>query len=300
MKVAPCAGSALHRDRAAVIPDDAVGRGEPEPRPPPPVLGGEKRLENPLPDRGVDAAPGVAHRDLDIPAGGDPGRGGLRLVEGARSRVSTNSSPPPGIACQALTKRLSSTCSICARSISTVARSPAQAACTSISFRVRLNISRLACTRPLRSVGTRLYFPPWANPRILAESSAPLSTQCSMSSRRARRGLAGLQAQEQQRDVPLDAHQDVVEVVRDAPGERADGAHPLGGGELLLEPLLLADVPDEVQGRRPPLPVDRDRVELRPERRAVLAPHPQRVGRGDLLPPQRRTWRSRTIAWSSG
>ena len=88
-------GDALHRDRAAVIPHDAVGRGETETRSPPPVLGREKWLENPLPDRGVDAGPGVPHRDRTYRPGADSGRGGLRLVK-VRVLASRRTAAAPG------------------------------------------------------------------------------------------------------------------------------------------------------------------------------------------------------------
>ena len=75
-------------------------------------------------------------------------------------------------------------------------------------------------------------------------------------------------------EVPLDYHEQVVEVVGDTAGEAADRLHPLGLGQLSLERAFARDVPgyrdgaDHDPGR---VPQRRDgHVQL--DSRSVLAP----------------------------
>ena len=81
--------------------------------------------------------------------------------------------------------------------------------------------------------------------------------------------VARVEPQIEQRRVALDAHEDVVEVVGDAAGQRADGLHllrllqlPLELLALRLGALALGDVPDHAaKARRPPrrIPDQRNR-----------------------------------------
>ncbi|MBW2455965.1 MAG: hypothetical protein JRI68_15720, partial [Deltaproteobacteria bacterium] len=53
---------------------------------------------------------------------------------------------------------------------------------------------------------------------------------------------------QQQGGIAADAHEDVVEVVGDATGQRADGLHLLGFSQRALEPAAGRDVQDAHQG----------------------------------------------------
>ncbi len=55
-------------------------------------------------------------------------------------------------------------------------------------------------------------------------------------------GVLWIELVEHQRDVSLDDHEEVIEVVRDAAGQRPHGLHPLGVVELGLDTAVLADI----------------------------------------------------------
>ena len=74
---------------------------------------------------------------------------------------------------------------------------------------------------------------------------APRSTDCLISVASSRAGSSGAELHQQQVGRAHDAHQDVVEVVRDAAGQPADRFELLRLPELLLERAPLGDVADE-------------------------------------------------------
>ena len=67
-------------------------------------------------------------------------------------------------------------------------------------------------------------------------------------------GVAGFQVEEHQGDMPLDAHEQVVEVMGDSAGQGADGLHLLGGLKLFFQFLFLGNIGDEVKGGGAPFP----------------------------------------------
>src|SRR5215211_8754607 len=62
----PATGLARELDVAARLLDDAIDRREPEPGPPPLLLGREERLEDAFLRLAIHAGAGVAHRHHDI------------------------------------------------------------------------------------------------------------------------------------------------------------------------------------------------------------------------------------------
>ncbi len=92
-------------------------------------------------------------------------------------------------------------------------------------------------------------------------------------------GMSVLHAQQHQRCLPLDTHQQVVEFMGDPSRQRSDGLQPLGLPQLFfqadllsLRPLSLADVAGHRENAdRPAVPVpDEAETHLKPYRRAVL------------------------------
>jgi len=90
-------------------------------------------------------------------------------------------------------------------------------------------------------------------------------------------GIAGAKIQKRKRGMALNAHEQIVEIMRDASRQRADGFHFLRLQKPHLRLFLPCNVAHEVQRRRSVFPPHHDAVGGHPDGRFVLANHPEMI-----------------------
>ena len=227
-------------DEAAALRDDPVDAREAEPRSRA-RLRREERLEDPRPRRGIHATAGVGDgEDDERPR--RPRRSAA--CSGSTFAVLIVSVPPSGMASRAFSARLTRTCSTWPGSACTSQRSEPSAVdhldvladqamqhlfvSTTIVFRSTMR-GCSTCLRP--------------KARSCWVSDAARSAACSIASTSARRPTSlRVEAAAQEAAVHGDDRQQVVEVVRDAAGQAADGVELLRLVQAFLELLAVADV----------------------------------------------------------
>ena len=242
LNVVPCRDAALHRDLSAVIADDAVADAQAEAGALADVARREERIEDAREIRRVDAVARVGHRQLDQ----------------VRRRVVADRDREPAIvrrriACSALSIRLSSTCCSWPKSASTFGTTGGKSV-VSWTPDMRNAYSRSASTRwqtSTMSCGARAA--PWrrANASRLRTMRAARSDSSAMRRRSLATSSGGTRVDAvaqlllDQLRVADDAGERVVQLVRDAGNELADGRQLLRLDQLRLRRLQLLERGDE-------------------------------------------------------
>src|SRR5260221_9665942 len=167
--------------------------------------------------------------------------------------VSIDSLPPAGMASRELITRFRITCSICPGSALTRPRLGLIPATSSMSSPMtRRNIRSSSATRWFRS--TTIGWTTWLRAKArswLVSSAARFSGQENFRSALDERRIRG-QIVEHPMAVAGDHGQQIVEVMRNTPGEPSDGFHLMRLQQVRLEAPPLADVPCDA--------LDRDRL----------------------------------------
>ena len=95
--------------------------------------------------------------------------------------------------------------------------------------------------------------------------------------------MTGINIQQQQGNMSLDGHQEVIEGMRNPPCQGADGFQLGGKLKLGVHLLFFGYVAHKIQGGRLSLPGDTDGCVLNPYFFACLADNPERIGIGKFF-----------------
>ena len=253
---------ALHRDDALMILHNAVGGGEPQPRPSPSLLGGEERFEYTGERRVVDPDSRIGDGNLDETAGFYAKRAAFLLCKfdgpGLNADVAAGRH---GLGCvdEQIEQRLLnlSFVHLDGPAVLLVYRVNRYVFPGGGEYRHRSLDDRRGVTRP------DFVLPASRKPEeLLGELRAALDLGLDILQPLVVR-VAFLCLEQHEGGVSLNRHEEVVEVVRDAARERADGLQLLGLVKLRFEFLtflsgmpLLGDIPQNAQEMRPALVLD--------------------------------------------